>query len=124
MKATIIALAIATTLSTGCATTAPTTYRAPIATGPTPAKCFEAHAKAQATAKVMLDALPACERSVGINDACHKVVILARLGQDDMELSARCMQLLMPPPNIHEAEALFDGLGPRVLRVAQKLEAL
>lgn len=126
MNRTLIALAItAAALSTGCATTTTTTpYRAPAATGPTPTQCFNAHASAQASAKAMRAALPACERNVGINDACHRVVILARIGQEDMALSGHCMELMMPPPNIAEAQPLFDGLGPRVQRIADKLAAL
>ena len=125
MTRTLIALAIgAAALSTGCATTAPTPYRATAATGPTPTQCFQAHAAAQASARAMRAALPACERNVGINDACYRVVILARIGQEDMALSGRCMDLMMPPPNIAEAQPLFEGLGPRVQRVANKLDAL
>jgi hypothetical protein len=126
MSRNAITMILAAAALSGCATYTPPapTTRASIAVGPTPAQCQMAHIQALASARAMTEALPACERNVGLNAACQRVVTLANLGLPAMELSGRCGELLMPPPNVDEAVAIIAPLGPRMKRLAARIGAL
>ena len=117
--ATLTATAL---LLTGCATPAvyqpqpqPQSY-----SGLTPSECLSTHATVQGFSETLIDMLPACERNPGLTEACKQAAVMARMLEPAQRRAIRCIEAMMPPPNLSEAKATALELSRRLRFLADR----